>query len=156
MPAEDYETTIIGTIRQGQEKQVEEVYTAGDHVRGVIFAGLAKLLDGGAVDMDRLDLASAERGGVANMGFRVVTDTGEAVLDLGRQVLAAHPDSDTLYIPCPHFATLGVVEPLEAEFGVTVITALQAIANLRRLAASFGCFISVNASLISTCNWLRN
>ncbi|MEE8332977.1 MAG: hypothetical protein V3R85_03940 [Alphaproteobacteria bacterium] len=51
----------------------------------------------------------------------------ETVLDLGRQVLAAHPDSDTLYIPCPHFATLGVIEPLEAEFGVTVITALQAI-----------------------------
>ncbi len=51
----------------------------------------------------------------------------DTVRDLGRRVLAAHPDSDTLYIPCPHFATLGVIEPLEAEFGVTVITALQAI-----------------------------
>ncbi len=51
----------------------------------------------------------------------------ETVRELGRKVLTANPDSDTLYIPCPHFATLGVIEPLEAEFGVTVITALQAI-----------------------------
>jgi len=51
----------------------------------------------------------------------------ETILELGRRVLADHADSDTLYIPCPHFATLGVIEPLEREFGVTVITALQAI-----------------------------
>ena len=51
----------------------------------------------------------------------------EQILDLGRQILSRHSDSDTLYIPCPHFATAGVIDPLEEEFGVTVITALQAI-----------------------------
>ena len=51
----------------------------------------------------------------------------EQILSLGRTVLRDHPASDTLYIPCPHFATAGVIDPLEKEFGVTVITALQAI-----------------------------
>ena len=51
----------------------------------------------------------------------------EQILDLGRQVCRQHPDSDTLYIPCPHFATAGVIDPLEEKFGITVITALQAI-----------------------------
>ena len=44
-----------------------------------------------------------------------------------RQVCRQHPQSDTLYIPCPHFATAGVIDPLEREFDITVITALQAI-----------------------------
>jgi maleate isomerase len=51
----------------------------------------------------------------------------EKILSLGQRVLREHPDSDTLYIPCPHFATAGVIEPLETEFGITVVTALQAI-----------------------------
>jgi maleate isomerase len=51
----------------------------------------------------------------------------EKILSLGQRVLREHPDSDTLYIPCPHFATAGVIDPLETEFGITVITALQAI-----------------------------
>ena len=51
----------------------------------------------------------------------------EKILSLGQRVLRDHPGSDTLYIPCPHFATAGVIDPLETEFGVTVVTALQAI-----------------------------
>lgn len=51
----------------------------------------------------------------------------EQVLALGRGLCEQHPDADTLYIPCPHFATAGVIEPIEQEFGITVITALQAI-----------------------------
>ena len=51
----------------------------------------------------------------------------KAVLALGRKVLQAHPESDTLHIPCPHFAIANVIEPLEKEFGVAVIPALQAI-----------------------------
>jgi len=51
----------------------------------------------------------------------------ETIHDLGRQICRRYPESDTLYIPCPHFATAGVIDPLEQEFGVTVITALQAI-----------------------------
>ncbi|MDA0652809.1 MAG: hypothetical protein O3C49_05975 [Proteobacteria bacterium] len=51
----------------------------------------------------------------------------EQILDLGRRVCRDNPQSDTLYIPCPHFATAGVIDPLEREFDITVITALQAI-----------------------------
>lgn len=49
------------------------------------------------------------------------------VLELARQVCRDHPETDTVYIPCPHFATLGVIEAVEAEFNVNVITSLQAI-----------------------------
>jgi maleate isomerase len=51
----------------------------------------------------------------------------EQILNIGRELCQSHPELDTIYIPCPHFATAGVIEPLEQEFGVTVITALQAI-----------------------------
>ena len=51
----------------------------------------------------------------------------DRVLELGRQICRDRPETDTVYIPCPHFATLGVIEALEGEFDVTVITALQAI-----------------------------
>ncbi len=48
-------------------------------------------------------------------------------LELGRDLVAEHPDVDTLIYGCPHWATVGVIEPLEQEFGVNVVTALQAI-----------------------------
>lgn len=51
----------------------------------------------------------------------------EAVLELGIKICKNHPEADTIYIPCPHFATIGVIERLEKEFGIKVITALQAI-----------------------------
>ena len=83
VPSDDYETTIIGTIRQGQLKQVEEEYDAGERIRGVIHAGVAVPLKEGRVDLDPDDLASAERGGVVDMVFRVEDDSGKTVLDLG-------------------------------------------------------------------------
>jgi maleate isomerase len=48
-------------------------------------------------------------------------------LELGRELLREHPDIDTLIYGCPHWATIESIEPLEQEFGVNVITALQAI-----------------------------
>ncbi len=51
----------------------------------------------------------------------------EKALELGRDLVREHPDVDTLIFGCPHWATVGVIEPLEHEFGVNVVTALQAI-----------------------------
>ena len=48
-------------------------------------------------------------------------------LELGRELMREHPDIDTLSYACPHWATIESIEPLEQEFGITVITALQAI-----------------------------
>ena len=48
-------------------------------------------------------------------------------LQLGRELMQEYPDIDTLIFGCPHWATIEVIEPLEKEFGVSVITALQAI-----------------------------
>lgn len=51
----------------------------------------------------------------------------EQALALGRELMREHPEIDTLIYGCPHWATIPAIEPLEQEFGVTVVTALQAI-----------------------------
>ena len=48
-------------------------------------------------------------------------------LELGRELMREHPDIDTLIYGCPHWATIESIEALEQEFGVNVVTALQAI-----------------------------
>ena len=51
----------------------------------------------------------------------------EKAVQLGRELMREHPDVDTLIFGCPHWATVPAIEPLEQEFGVNVVTALQAI-----------------------------
>jgi maleate isomerase len=50
-----------------------------------------------------------------------------AALDMARQLMRQHPDADTILFPSPHWPTIGAIDPLEREFGVNVMTALQAI-----------------------------
>src|SRR5437588_3587258 len=49
-----------------------------------------------------------------------------AALELGRKLMRAHPDADTIMLPSPHWPTAGAIDPLEREFGVNVMTAHQA------------------------------
>lgn len=51
----------------------------------------------------------------------------DAALRMGRDLMRAHPDADTIIMPSPHWPTLEAIEPLEREFGVNVMTALQVI-----------------------------
>ncbi len=51
----------------------------------------------------------------------------DAALRMGRELMRAHPDADTIIMPSPHWPTLEAIEPLEREFGVNVMTALQVI-----------------------------
>lgn len=51
----------------------------------------------------------------------------QTALQLGRDMMREHPEIDTLIYGCPHWATIPAIEPLEQEFGVNVVTALQAI-----------------------------
>jgi len=44
----------------------------------------------------------------------------------GRDLMSRHPETDTLLYPCPHWATVEAIEPLEREFGINVVTNLQA------------------------------
>jgi maleate isomerase len=50
-----------------------------------------------------------------------------AAVELGRKLMRAHPDADTILLPSPHWPTAGAIEPLEREFGVNVMSAQQAI-----------------------------
>ena len=51
----------------------------------------------------------------------------ERGLELGRELMREHPEIDTLIYGCPHWASIESIEPLEREFGINVVTALQAI-----------------------------
>ena len=52
----------------------------------------------------------------------------EKALQWGREAISKHPEADTLYFGCPHWTVVDAIEPLEKEFGVNVMTSLQAIA----------------------------
>ena len=49
-----------------------------------------------------------------------------AALDMGRTLMRAHPDADAILFPSPHWPVIGAIEPLEREFGVSVMAAAQA------------------------------
>lgn len=58
----------------------------------------------------------------------------ETALDLARQIKAANPQADTIHFASAHWATAGVLDQVERELGVSVMTSHQAItwACLRR------------------------
>lgn len=51
----------------------------------------------------------------------------DAAIQMGRELMAKHPDADTILLPSPHWPTAGAIDQLEREFGVNVISAHQAI-----------------------------
>ena len=86
------------------------------------------------------ELGGFDTGYVAHYGFDLlgVSGAGKTVADLatmpeaeiGRMAEALYrdcPGADALYIPAPHWAVIGLIERLERELGVAVITAIQAI-----------------------------
>ena len=78
--------------------------------------------------------ADAERYGcevLGAMGFgKVISEFGRipasAALDMGRALLRAYPEADSIFLPSPHWPVIAAIEPLEQEFGVTVMAASQA------------------------------
>jgi maleate isomerase len=50
-----------------------------------------------------------------------------AAIDMGRAMMKAHPGADTILFPSPHWPTAGALDVLEREFGVTCMSAHQAI-----------------------------
>ena len=51
----------------------------------------------------------------------------EIAIQLGRDAMKRYPDADTIMFPSPHWPAIDAIEPLEREFGVNVMSALQAI-----------------------------
>jgi maleate isomerase len=79
-------------------------------------------------------MADAERYGcevLGAMGFgKVISEFGRipasAALDMGRALMRAYPDADSIFLPSPHWPAIEAIEPLERKFGVTVMAASQA------------------------------
>ena len=51
----------------------------------------------------------------------------DAALTMARDLMKAHPDADTIMFPSPHWPVINAIAPLEEEFGVTVMSSIQAI-----------------------------
>ena len=49
-------------------------------------------------------------------------------LEWGKAAIKANPEADTLYFGCPHWTVVDAIQPLEDQFGINVMTSLQAIA----------------------------
>jgi maleate isomerase len=87
----------------------------------------------GAQEDARL-IADAERYGcevLGAMGYgKVINEFGRipatAALDMGRALMRAHPQADAIFLPSPHWPVTSAIEPLEREFGITVMAASQA------------------------------
>jgi maleate isomerase len=79
-------------------------------------------------------VADAERYGCDVRGVlgwgKTITEFGRipatAALEMGRALMRAHPDADSIFFPSPHWPVIGAIAPLEREFGVTAMSAAQA------------------------------
>jgi maleate isomerase len=65
------------------------------------------------------------------MGWgKVVSEFGRipvtAALELGRALMRAHPQADSIFFPSPHWPVIEAIAPLEREFGISVMAASQA------------------------------
>lgn len=57
----------------------------------------------------------------------LATTGTDAAKGLSRSLVGMVPDLDTLYFPAPHWGIVGIIDELEKEHGVNVVTAVQAI-----------------------------
>ena len=81
--------------------------------------------DSSYVARNGFDLAGTRAAGRTVAELATVAE--DEIRDHARALRRDFPDADTLYIPAPHWAVAEAIEPLEAELGVTVIAAIQAI-----------------------------
>jgi maleate isomerase len=88
-----------------------------------------------AADQDQLFVDMVEHYGFELAGIKGGgkggRDLGSIPLEmsvaLSRDLKRARPDADTVWLPCPHWACGEAIDDIEAELGVTVVTANQAI-----------------------------
>jgi maleate isomerase len=79
-------------------------------------------------------IADAERYGCEVLGAmgcgKVIKEFGSipvtAALDMGRALMQAHPQADSIFFPSPHWPVIEAIDVLEQEFGVSVMAASQA------------------------------
>jgi maleate isomerase len=78
------------------------------------------------------EMAALEGAGRTVLNLALADD--RQAQDLARRLMARDGTIDTLYYPAPHWGIIGMIDPLESEFGVNVVTSVQAIVweGLRR------------------------
>jgi maleate cis-trans isomerase len=81
---------------------------------------------GHVAEMERLGCAVLDVRGAGSAMYGKPLPAAET-LELGRAILRANPDADTLHCSSPHWPMAANIELLEQEFDVNVVTAGQAI-----------------------------
>jgi maleate isomerase len=77
-------------------------------------------------DAERYDCAVLGAGGFGATMRAFGRIPQSAALDLGRALLRAHREADAIFFPSPHWPVIEAIDPIEREFGVTVMAAAQA------------------------------
>lgn len=76
--------------------------------------------------IEELGFTPAGAMGLGSTRVALASCAPQTALDLGGKVLKAHPEADTLLLPCPHWDVVDVIQPLEDTFGVKVVSNFQA------------------------------
>jgi len=71
------------------------------------------------------EMAAREGAGRKVLNLAVADDT--MATDLARRLIDSDSGIDTLYYPAPHWGIVETIEPMEREFGINVVTSVQAI-----------------------------
>jgi maleate isomerase len=79
-----------------------------------------------AGDAERYGCEVLGAAGLGQVLNRFGSISATAALELGRSLMRRHPAADAIFFPSPHWPTIEAIEPLEREFGVSVMSALQA------------------------------
>jgi len=69
--------------------------------------------------------ATSGLGLVTNIDFAM--QSAEAAYELARRLAAKNPEADAIYIACPRWPTVEIIEALEADTGKLVISAAAAM-----------------------------
>ena len=69
----------------------------------------------------------AAQEGAGRKVINLATADHTVAQDLARRLVERAPDIDTLYYPAPHWGIIETIEPMEREFGINVMTSVQAI-----------------------------
>lgn len=114
--------------------QLNALRRLGAHKLGVVNLHVASALDAGYLEHAGFEVVASR--GVAAMPAlnHMGKATSRITMDAARELKAAFPEVDTLFFPCPHRPTVDLIQEVEEQLDVNIVTASQAIIweSLRR------------------------
>ena len=130
---------LISETEQAAGIPIATSFTSQMHALRELGAKRVAMVNPGAAgNHDFMEKNGFEVVGSQGAGWPLANDWGKVPIDtartIARNLAETHPNIDTIHFLCPHWATNSVIDELEQELGVNVLTASQAIIweSLRR------------------------